>query len=367
MNSVDKQYFELLNHLLKNGVKKGDRTGTGTISVFDYTMRFNMSEGFPLLTSKKMFTKGVIHELIWFLRGDTNIKYLVDNDVHIWDGDSYNHYLRLVDISSNPYDRNILSSEPIDEVTGFSSFKIGENFSKEEFINKIKTDDAFSKRWGDLGPVYGKQWRNWGGKSVSVKNGSVVTTINDQIANLINDLKTNPDSRRLMVSAWNVGELDQMVLPPCHYGFQCYTQEMNTYERKIWWCESLGKNISYAEDLEETELDALNVPKRRLSLKWIQRSVDVFLGLPFNIASYGLLLHLLSKEVNMVPNELIFSGGDVHLYTNHIEQAKEQLTRQTFNLPKLELTNTSLDDLKYEDVKILNYQSDKVLKAELSN
>ena len=135
----------------------------------------------------------------------------------------------------------------------------------------------------------------------------------------------------------------------------------------MWWCESLGKNISYAEDLEETELDALNVPKRRLSLKWTQRSVDTLLGLPFNIASYGLLLHLLAKEVNMVPNELIFSGGDVHLYTNHIEQAKEQLTRQTFNLSKLELTNTSLDDLKYEDVKILNYQSDKVLKAELSN
>jgi thymidylate synthase len=142
---------------------------------------------------------------------------------------------------------------------------------------------------------------------------------------------------------------------------------MNTYERKMWWCNSLGKNISYAEDLEESELNSLNVPKRRLSLKWTQRSVDVFLGLPFNIASYGLLLHLLAKEVNMVPNELIFSGGDVHLYTNHIQQAKEQLTRQTFNLPTLELTNTSLDDLKYEDVKILNYQSDKVLKAELSN
>ena len=142
---------------------------------------------------------------------------------------------------------------------------------------------------------------------------------------------------------------------------------MNSFERKMWWCESLGKNISYAEDLEESELDSMNVPKRKLSLKWIQRSVDVFLGLPFNIASYGLLLHLLAKEVNMVPNELIFSGGDVHLYTNHIEQAKEQLKRQTFDLPTLELTNTSLDDLKYEDVKILNYQSDKVLKAELSN
>ena len=349
MNSVDKQYFELLNHLLKNGVTKKDRTGTGTISVFDYTMRFNMSDGFPLLTSKKMFTKGVIHELIWFLRGDTNIKYLVDNGCHIWDGDAYKNYLIE--------DAKVLPNMSKEKMT-----ELGYRLTKEEFINKIKTDDEFAKKWGELGPIYGKQWRKWNGPYDDGFGESI-----DQIANLINDLKSNPDSRRLMVNAWNVGELDQMTLPPCHYGFQCYTQEMNSYERKMWWCESLGKNISYAEDLEESELDSMNVPKRKLSLKWIQRSVDVFLGLPFNIASYGLLLHLLAKEVNMVPNELIFSGGDVHLYTNHIEQAKEQLKRQTFDLPTLELTNTSLDDLKYEDVKILNYQSDKVLKAELSN
>ena len=200
MNSVDKQYFELLKHILKNGVKKTDRTGTGTISVFDYTMRFNMSEGFPLLTSKKMFTKGVIHELIWFLRGDTNIKYLHDNDVHIWDGD----------------------------------------------YNKSGRTD------GELGPIYGKQWRNWenycGGGDCNV----------DQIANLINDLKNNPDSRRLIVSAWNVGELDLMTLPPCHNFFQCYTQEINTFERKQEWCKSLGKSIHYAEDLTDVELDTLN-------------------------------------------------------------------------------------------------------------
>jgi thymidylate synthase len=368
MNSVDKQYFELLNHLLKNGVTKKDRTGTGTISVFDYTMRFNMSEGFPLLTSKKMFTKGVIHELIWFLRGDTNIKYLVDNDCNIWNGDAYKNYLKHNDEVSNYW----IKKNPEIE----SRWK---PYSQEEFINKIKTDDEFAKKWGNLGPVYGKQWRDWtvyksNGQQWSDRDKDTAYYINngiksniDQIANLINDLKTNPDSRRLMVNAWNVGDIENMVLPPCHYGFQCYTQEMNSYERKMWWCESLGKNISYAEDLEETELDALNVPKRKLSLKWIQRSVDVFLGLPFNISSYGLLLHLLAKEVNMVPNELIFSGGDVHLYTNHIQQSKEQLKRQTFDLPTLELTNTSLDDLKYEDVKILNYQSDKVLKAELSN
>ena len=180
-------------------------------------------------------------------------------------------------------------------------------------------------------------------------------------------IKTNPDSRRLMVTAWNPSDLDSSVLPPCHYGFQCYTQEMNTFERKEYWCNSIGKNISYSEDFGDSELDTIGVPKRKLSLKWNQRSVDTFLGLSFNIASYGLLLHLLAREVNMVPNELIFSGGDVHLYLNHINQAKEQLSRQTFDLPKLILTNKSLDGLKYEDVQIIDYKSSPVIKGELSN
>ncbi len=346
MNSVDKQYFELLEHLLRKGVKKTDRTGTGTISVFDYTMRFNMSEGFPLLTSKKMFTKGVIHELIWFLRGDTNIKYLLDNDVHIWDGDAYKNYLNKTS-----------------QVTPFT---------KDHFISTIKENDEFCKIWGELGPVYGTQWRNWGDHhisdiSISPSHSKAGKKYIDQIANLINDLKNNPDSRRLMVSAWNVGEIDQMTLPPCHYGFQCYTTEINIFERKKYWCDSIGKSIHYAEDLSDVELDTLNVPKRRLSLKWTQRSCDLVLGVPFNIASYGLLLELLSREVNMVADELIFSGGDIHIYLNHIDQAKEQLTRQTFNLPKLILKNESIDSLKYEDVEIIGYKSDRILKAILSN
>lgn len=343
MNNVDKQYFDLLKHILQNGVRKTDRTGTGTISVFDYTMRFDMSEGFPLLTSKKMFIKGVIHELIWFLRGDTDIKYLVENDVHIWDGDAYKAYEKEC----------IKNNTPI--------------VSKEVFIERIKNGTT---GW-NLGPVYGKQWRNWNNyKHTSVFGSSDYEVTNkpiDQIANLINDLKNNPDSRRLMVTAWNVSELDDMALPPCHYGFQCYTVEMNTYERKKWWCDSMGKSIHYAEDFWDEELDTLGVPRRRLSLKWTQRSVDTFLGLPFNITSYALLLHLLAKEVNMAPHELIFSGGDVHLYTNHIEQAKEQLTRQTFKLPKLVLNNKSIDDLKYDDIQIVDYQSGKVLKGQLSN
>ena len=350
-NNVDKQYLDLVKHVLKNGIKKTDRTGTGTLSVFDYTMRFNMNEGFPLLTSKKMFTKGIIHELIWFLKGDTNIKYLVDNDVHIWDGDAFRNFM-----DTSEGDPDLI-------------------WNKDQFINLIKTDKKFAKEWGELGPVYGAQWRRWNKVNfdniiVDYSGDNTGYTLHepiDQIANLINDLKTNPDSRRLMVSAWDVGEISNMVLPPCHYGFQCYTQEMNLFERKKWWCESLGKSIHYAEDFTEQELNTLNVPKRRLSLKWTQRSCDLLLGVPFNIASYSLLLHILAREVNMVPNELIFSGGDVHIYLNHIDGAKEQLTRETYELPKLELTNSSIDNIKYDDIKIVNYKSSGAIKMELSN
>jgi thymidylate synthase len=366
MNSVDRQYKELLNYILEKGVKKQDRTGTGTISVFDYSMRFDMKEGFPLLTSKKMFTKGVILELIWFLKGDTNIKFLVDNGCHIWDGDAYKNY-----ISKGGKDYSEKSMK-----------QISSHLSQEEFINKIKTDGEFAKKWGDLGSIYGKQWRKWNTNAISRRSSGTIneegivenlTFIEDspiqidQISILINDLKTNPDSRRLMVSAWNVGELDQMVLPPCHYGFQCYTYEMSTDERIKEWCDSLGKHISFADDINNEYLDQLNFPKRKLSLKWTQRSVDTFLGLPFNIASYGFLLHILAKETNMIPNELIFSGGDVHLYSNHIEQVKEQLNRKTFNLPQLELNYISIDNLELKDFKILNYQSGDILKGKLSN
>lgn len=352
-NNVDKQYFQLIRHILSNGVKKSDRTGTGTISVFDWSMRFDMSEGFPLLTSKKMFTKGVIHELIWFLRGDTNIKYLVDNGVHIWDGDAYKSF---VDKTKMKYG---------------SDFTV---LTKEQFVDSIKSDSDFAKEHGELGPVYGRQWRQWStmGKGqemnglFSIDENMKMNSI-DQIKNLIYDLKTNPDSRRLMVSAWNVGDLESMVLPPCHYGFQCYTQEMSLFERKKWWCQSLGKSLHYAEDLSDVELNNLNIPKRKLSLKWNQRSVDVGLGLPFNITSYALLLHILSKEVNMIPGDLIFSGGDCHIYLNHVGKLRDQLGSETFELPKIELTNTSLNDIKFEDIKILNYKSSGVIKMDLSN
>ena len=369
MNNVDKQYLELLQSILDKGELKEDRTGTGTISIFDYSMKFDMSEGFPLLTSKKVFTKAVIHELIWFLRGDTNIKYLVDNGVHIWDGDCFSNYLKNRDKFSNK--DNIKEDVIINGIHGSSN----RQYTKEEFINKIKIDDEFAEKWGELGPVYGKQWRAWGGwdKVPTGWNHNTVTDYklvpkNDQISNLIHDLKNNPDSRRLMVNAWNVSEVDQMVLPPCHFGFQCYTSNMSLDERKKWWCDSLDKNISYSDNIDDSILDNNNVPKRKLDLKWFQRSVDSPLGLPFNIASYGILLHLLAKEVNMIPRNLIFNGGDCHIYTNQIEGVKEQLKSETYKLPKIKLKNKSIFDLNFEDIEIIDYDERiKTIKFKLSN
>ena len=217
MNQIDKQYTELLQDILDNGVEKKDRTGTGTLSVFGRQIRHKMSEGFPLLTTKKMAWKTMVVELLWFLRGDTNIKFLLDYDCHIWDGDAYKRYVDVFDIESRE------STYALEELHMLS------DLTKEEFTNRIKTDDGFAKKWGELGPIYGKQWRKWELPNYSVEHveyGFDNDLYVDQIANLINDLKTNPDSRRLMVNAWNVGELDQMVLPPCHYGFQVYTREL---------------------------------------------------------------------------------------------------------------------------------------------
>jgi thymidylate synthase len=224
-NNIEHQYLKLVKDILENGVEKQDRTGTGTLSVFGRQIRHDMKLGFPLLTTKKMYWKGIATELLWFLRGDTNIKYLVDNNCHIWDGDAYKNY--------------IFNSEwfPISSVSGgFIGTKANsdEIMTQELFINKIKTDDEFAKKWGELGPIYGKQWRQWKQfipYDVTEENCKVAVQVTDQIQNLINDLKTNPDSRRLMVSAWNVGELDQMTLPPCHYGFQVYTRELSLEER----------------------------------------------------------------------------------------------------------------------------------------
>jgi thymidylate synthase len=306
MNNLDARYQALLQDILDNGVTKSDRTGTGTISVFGRQIRHKMSEGFPLLTTKKMAWKTMVTELLWFLRGDTNIKFLLDYNCNIWNGDAYKRYERA------------------------NTWELQDTPPMNEFIKRIKEDDTFRKTWGELGPIYGKQWRQWGGLQDLTDDDKPIYI--DQIQNLIDDLKTNPDNRRLMVSAWNIGELDQMVLPPCHYGFQVYTRELSKFER------SRHMGLPEGEHFLDDVLDKHNIPKRAISLMWNQRSVDTFLGLPFNIASYALLLEILAKEVNMVPDELIGNLGDVHLYSNHLEQAKMQILRKPYSLPKVNIT-----------------------------
>jgi thymidylate synthase len=350
MNNIERQYQQLLGDILENGVEKKDRTGTGTLSVFGRQIRHKMSEGFPLLTTKKMAWKTMVTELLWFLRGDTNIKFLLDYDCHIWDGDAYKNYTN-----------NFLGYEDVP--------------SKEEFIKEIKTNSEFANKWGGLGPIYGSQWRSW--KQWHVKDYVGGNIQIDQIQNLINELKTNPDSRRLMVSAWNVGELDQMVLPPCHYGFQVYTRELSI-EEQVRAYEKMG----YTKNIDPLDY----APKRAISLMWNQRSVDTFLGLPFNIASYALLLEIIAREVNMVPDELIGNLGDVHLYKNHIEQAKEQMHRRPYDLPSVRISERNW--YQHEKVKehlgektfsekilsyrpdcfeLIGYESHPKIKAPLSN
>jgi thymidylate synthase len=348
MNNLDKTYTDLLQDILDNGVQKGDRTGTGTISVFGRQIRHKMSEGFPLITTKKMAWKSIVTELLWFLRGDTNIKYLVDNNCHIWDGDAYKNYEKAYE-----KDNSVGLSLLVARMDGKSTYR---KPTKEQFIAMIQADDEFAKKWGELGPIYGKQWRSWNGngqpltKDYEGNISSYLVKEIDQISNLINDLKTNPDSRRLMVSAWNVGELDQMVLPPCHYGFQVYTRELSLNERRVLVSQEMFNQIYNGggpETLSHSEINQWNIPTRAISLMWNQRSVDTFLGLPFNIASYGLLLEIIAKAVNMVPDELIGNLGDTHLYLNHIEQAKEQIGRKYQPEERSDLLKTAMGEEQY--------------------
>jgi thymidylate synthase len=362
MNNIDKQYQALLQDILDNGITKSDRTGTGTKSVFGRQIRHKMSEGFPLLTTKKMAWKTMVTELIWFLSGSTNIKYLVDNNCHIWDGDAYKNYTKKInDIIDGYKCGDIMGMQPHMEVWFSDSDKLTP-LTQEEFIDKIKTNDEFAERWGELGPIYGKQWRNWNEFSEPGWDSFKI----DQIQNLINELKTNPDSRRLMVSAWNVGQLDEMILPPCHYGFQIYTRELDETERVLLLDKKLGITENLPQYYTEDEMVKHNIPKRAISLMWNQRSVDTFLGLPFNIASYGLLLTMLADEMGMIPDELIGNLGDVHLYSNHIEQAKEQIKREPFELPTVHVRD-GIFSFGDQDVILENYQSHPAIKAPLSN
>ena len=351
MSSIEEQYRGLLGSLLHNSNTKSDRTGTGTLSIFGRQIRHSMSDGFPLLTTKRMAVKTMMTELKWFLRGDTNIKYLVDNNCNIWNGDAYKNY------------RNKFEPAPYQFTPD----------TMEEFINKIKTDDEFAKKWGELGPIYGKQWRDWDGRQE--RDGSYDMSL-DQIANLIFQLKRNPDSRRLMVSAWNVGELSEMTLPPCHYGFQCYVSDLSPLEiidqakKDGLWKDTIPEGMTLSELQKDFKT-------KKLSLMWNQRSVDTFLGLPFNIASYGLLLEILAKTVNMVPDELIGNLGDIHLYNNHIDQATEQISREIYDLPQLVINDefwnpdeNAFEQIEYitpDDFDVINYKCHPRIKAPLSN
>jgi thymidylate synthase len=353
-NRLDEQYQSLLQDIIDFGVDKQDRTGTGTKSIFGYMIHHNMRNGFPLLTTKKVPFKTMATELMWFLKGDTNIKYLIDNGCNIWNGDAYKRYK----------DSRVGVSEPL---------------SMDEFIEQIKTDGAFAEVWGDLGPIYGAQWRAW--ESNDLAGGTI-----DQIKHLIHQLKNNPDSRRLMVNAWNVDALEYMVLPPCHYGFQVYTRELSREERIENYNSKFENKIevpfiklNLGDAIENTidmSLSQVNIPTRAISLSWNQRSVDVFLGLPFNIASYGLLLEMIAREVNMVPEHLIGNLGDTHLYLNHLEQAEQQLERIPRGLPTMKMSSGhnfraamagKADEIDLDDFMLVGYNPHPTIKAPLSN
>lgn len=342
-----KQYLALMQDILDNGVVKKDRTGVGTLSVFGRQLRFDLKEGFPLVTTKKVHLKSIIHELLWFLNGDTNVKYLQENGVKIW--------------------------------------------------------NAWSDEEGNLGPVYGKQWREWcdckvvechdvrrtqqlmqrGYKYIGNMKEDGTTYLvyekaHDQISKVIQQLREDPDSRRIIVSAWNVGDLDDMALNPCHNYFQFYTTEMTLLERLDWYEINEPEKFASAplinhEDIDDEErlhetLDREGIPRRKLSCFYMMRSNDYLLGAPFNVASYALLTHMIAQQLNMVPDELVYSGVDVHLYSNHLEQAKLQLTREPYPLPKLVIKRKpdSIFDYKYEDFELVGYQSHDTIKAPIA-
>ncbi|MFT4312852.1 MAG: thymidylate synthase [Candidatus Woesearchaeota archaeon] len=296
-----KQYLDLLQHILDNGVEKGDRTGTGTISTFGYQMRFNLAEGFPLVTTKKVYTRAIFHELLWLISGNTNIKYLVDNNVRIWNEWAFQPYL----------EKNNLAKD-------YPKYSDSWKEKMQEFVENIKTDDEFAQKWGDLGPTYGKQWRDFEGV--------------DQLAEIIQRIKDKPHDRRLIISAWNPPKVPKMALPPCHMMFQFY------------------------------------VANGKLSCQMYQRSADVFLGVPFNIASYALLTMMVAQVTGYEPGEFIHTFGDVHIYQNHLEQVKEQLCREPKPLPKVKLNPniTNIDDFTFEDIELLDYESHPPIKGEVS-
>lgn len=359
MNKLDKDYINLIEQILKDGNWKEGRNGR-TISLFGAQIRHKMSEGFPLLTTKKLSFKNIFEELMWFLRGETNIKSLVERGCNIWNGDCYKRYKTAMYIKWEQ------GGDIADEI---------------QFVNLIKTDDDFAKEWGELGPTYGHQWRNWG-SSWNINSKTFISSKKiDQIQNILNTLKTNPDDRRMLVSAWNVSEVNDTVLPPCHPFFQFYTRKLTGKERYNLLSENEKKYFLIGErpmaspednyDRLEYTLDFYkHIPKRAISLQFNMRSVDVPLGMPYNIASYGLLLSLIAKYMNMVPDELIGIFGDTHIYENQIEKLKTQLDREPYQLPTLEISEIETSDIseyKYKSLNLINYISHPSINIPLSN
>lgn len=306
VNKVDAQYLNLLRDILQNGETSGDRTGTGTIKVFGRELRFQMNEGFPLLTTKKVFFRGVKEELLWMISGETKLKRLVENRIHIWTEWPYQRYLKANGLESK-----------------FPKYSNEWEEHKKVFEQKVVENDEFSEKWGDLGPVYGFQWRHW-----PKRDGGEI----DQLANAIDTIKHNPNSRRIIVTAWNPEDLDEMALPPCHMQYQ------------------------------------FDVSGDTLNLQMYQRSVDTFLGLPFNMAQYSLLLSMVAQVTDRKPGELIMHLGDTHLYLNHIEQAGEQISRNPGLLPTLELNPNirNIDDFTAKDIKVTGYNPHSAIFAPIS-
>ena len=340
-NNLDKQYIELIQNILENGYTSSDRTGTGTKKIFGHMMIHDMSEGIALLTCKKMFINGGIYELLWFLKGDTNIKYLVDNNVYVWVGDCYKKYKLYAEKLDEPdYDVHI---EDINE-------NIVRILTRDEFINRIKTDTVFASKWGELNKVYGSEWINWDNHI-------------NQVQEVIDTLLTNPDSRRMLVTAWNPTNVRNATLPPCHHNWQVFTRELTLDERKALVPDNTPNLYTHLD------CDSINLPKREISLMYQMRSVDVGLGKPQDDFVYSLLLSMIAQVVNMVPGKMISSTADTHLYLDHIDKVKELLTRETYPLAKLKLNKDvkNIFDFKYEDIIIENYKSNEKLVLPLSN
>jgi thymidylate synthase len=355
MNNVDRQYLDLMQDILTNGNKKETRAGT-VLSVFGRTMRFDLSEGIPLLTTKKVYTRGVIIELLWFLKGDTNIKYLVENKVNIWNDDAYRFYKETVN-------KEFIEHEHVNKMNIVSKEEFISNVLSEKTIEYRESENGITKnyKFGDLGPVYGEQWRNFNSDNI------------DQISDCIDKLKNNPDDRRILCIAFNPAMIKEMALPPCHVMFQFYTSKMSFEERYLYYCKensnyediSKGKSVEYIEK----ELDDIKVPVRKLSCMWTQRSCDVCAGIPFNMASYAFLTYMMCEVCNMAPGELIASMGDTHIYMNHVKNAEEQIQRkgnETLAVLRFARNITDIDDFKFEDFIIDGYKPDSPIKYQLN-